>query len=424
MVNLNSEIPKVRCDCGNVLQQRISRSSNNPNRPYYRCADCKYFEWEDENAELNRVLRNPKSLIPASREMPNLITNQRVPQSSANRHFINMDDNFMNMDDNFMNMHDNGFQQESRAPHIPSSSLITSQKASTPFITTSQRAPQNPVNEHFPTNFGGTIISSSGNNAILTGGGNNSSSSSTSSSGSFEIIAPVQTPANKNFDKQEQRIKAKIQETAFLRGQMEKFKKDNEFLGKERVELLKKIESLEKENLELKKKEKVGLKNKGKAVDTGQQRSNNNELDSKVSDLNIKIADLNGKNEQLIQINENLTSKLVSETSRLNQIIGSLQKDNSNLKEQLENRETRETSSSHIGTASNDEYRKILKENSELKSGAQLEKLSALVDQYVKINNELNNENSVLVEENQKLKKENNDLNSIIKGNDRTGGYF
>ncbi|CAG8534358.1 13173_t:CDS:2 [Gigaspora rosea] len=403
MVNLNSEIPKVRCDCGNVLQQRISRSSNNPNRPYYRCADCKYFEWEDENAELNRVLRNPKSLIPASREMPNLITNQRVPQSSANRHFINMDDNFMNMDDNFMNMHDNGFQQESRAPHIPSSSLITSQKASTPFITTSQkastpfittsqRAPQNPVNEHFPTNFGGTII--------------------------------IQTPANKNFDKQEQRIKAKIQETAFLRGQMEKFKKDNEFLGKERVELLKKIESLEKENLELKKKEKVGLKNKGKAVDTGQQRSNNNELDSKVSDLNIKIADLNGKNEQLIQINENLTSKLVSETSRLNQIIGSLQKDNSNLKEQLENRETRETSSSHIGTASNDEYRKILKENSELKSGAQLEKLSALVDQYVKINNELNNENSVLVEENQKLKKENNDLNSIIKGNDRTGGYF
>ncbi|CAG8786104.1 13481_t:CDS:2 [Gigaspora margarita] len=414
MSYLKPEIPKVKCDCGNVLRQKISKTEKNPNRPYYRCENCEYFEWEDENVELNRVLRDPKSLIPTSREIPILITtNQRLPPISTNRYFRNTDDDF----------------QESRAPPIPSlitsqkappiPSLITSQKApATPSLTTSQRAPQNPVNEHFSTNFSG-IISSSGNNVFLT----------------------VQTPVNNNFNKQEQIIKAKMKEASFLRGQMEKFKKDNELLKKEKNELLEKIESLEKdnvellekekiellgkikslekENVELKKKEKVGLKNKGKAVDT-QQRLNNNELDSKISDLNIKIADLNGKNEQLIQINENLTSKLVSETSRLNQIIGSLQKEISHLEGQLK------TNSSHIGTGSNDEYRKIQtleQENLELKSGAQLEQLSALVDKYRKFNSKLDNDNQALIEENQQLKKENNNLNSILKGNNRTVYY-
>ncbi|KAF0412473.1 hypothetical protein F8M41_007921 [Gigaspora margarita] len=424
MSYLKPEIPKVKCDCGNVLRQKISKTEKNPNRPYYRCENCEHFEWEDENVELNRVLRDPKSLIPTSREIPILITtNQRLPPISTNRYFRNMDDNDF---------------QESRAPPIPSlitsqkappiPSLITSQKApATPSLTTSQRAPQNPVNEHFSTNFGG-IISSSGNNVFLTGGDNSSSSSNNSNS--FDIIAPVQTPVNNNFNKQEQIIKAKMKEASFLRGQMEKFKKDNELLKKEKnellellekekIELLGKIKSLEKENVELKKKEKVGLKNKGKAVDT-QQRLNNNELDNKISDLNIKIADLNGKNEQLIQINENLTSKLVSETSRLNQIIGSLQKDISHLEGQLKN------NSSHIGTGSNDEYRKIQtleQENLELKSGAQLEQLSALVDKYRKFNSKLDNDNQALIEENQQLKKENNNLNSILKGNNRTVYY-
>ncbi|CAG8501769.1 21885_t:CDS:10 [Dentiscutata erythropus] len=205
------EIPEVRCDCGNTLYRMVSNTYRNPNRAFYKCDDCKFWEWEDELAKTSKALRDTKSLISTSREMPNLMTSQKLTQNLTNGHFTNLDEDIF---------------QESRAPPIPT-------------LITSQNAPQkNLVN---PINFGDTIGSSSGNNAVLT----------TSSTSKLNLTIGSLEKENLNLNEQLNKLNDERNSGSRLETGSDEYKKML-ILERENLDLKKQLNEIKQENSQLK----------------------------------------------------------------------------------------------------------------------------------------------------------------------------
>ncbi|CAG8719347.1 32785_t:CDS:2, partial [Racocetra persica] len=381
----NIEVPRmpdVRCDCNRVIAKKISNTKLNPGRVYYKCDRCDFWKWEDELTKINRNLRDI-TLISNSREMLVPITTPKSPPNLNN----GLTNGLMN---GLINGPTNG------PANGPTNGL------------TNGLVNEQINNRHFSTN----LSNSSGESEVLV------------EASSFGQSAAVLTPANK----QEQLIKAKMAENNFLRTEIEKTKYEYENMKIEyKVELTEGITYLE-----------IELEKKNNIVDTREidhLRLQNKELENKISDLN-------GKNAQLIRTIDDLTTKLVSETGKLNLKIGSLEReiwdlrqrtklkdegnsnpslgsedihfykkvieDNSDLKEQL--RTTKQENSDL-----KEQIRTIKQENSELKSPHQVDDLYLMIDRLTKRTNELNDENQTLVKENQELR----DKNKILKNSKR-----
>ncbi|CAG8726873.1 3017_t:CDS:1 [Racocetra fulgida] len=440
----NFEVPRmseVRCNCNRVVAKRISKTKLNPNRPYYKCDHCDFWEWEDKLTEINRNLRDI-TLISNSREMPVSITTPKAPPSLNN---------------GLTNGLTNG------PAHGPTNGL------------TNGLVNEQINNRHFSAN----LSNSSGESEVLV------------DANSFGQSTAVPTPANK----QDRLIEAKKAENNFLRTQnekmkneiekmkndydkmkndYEKMKNDYEKMKKENEKMQNENEKTMNENEQIKQindlleKDKVGLseritfleielKKKNNIVDTREidhLRLQNKELDNKISDLN-------GKNAQLIRTNDDLTTKLLKETAKLNLKIGSLDReildlrqriklkdegssnpspgsedihfhkkaieDNSVLKEQIrttkqENSDLKEQirTTKQENSDLKEQIRTIKQENSELKSAHQMEGLYVMIDRLTKRTNELSDENQTLVNENQELRQANNILKNSkrLKNND------
>ena len=62
-------VPLVRetplCKCGRPASRLMSQSMKNHGRIYFKCLDCKFFEWETEDASVTPAAPRPVGTPPA-----------------------------------------------------------------------------------------------------------------------------------------------------------------------------------------------------------------------------------------------------------------------------------------------------------------------------------------------------------------------